>query len=92
LENKKDYGTVMLGCIGKDNYGNRIYESLEKLNVKTILERSETDLSSRCAVGIFKKERTLVPQIRASNKLSLEFVKANIVKFYFLIKECYFSI
>lgn len=80
LEDKKEFGTVMLGCIGKDNYGDKIQNSLEKLNVQTILERSETELSSRCAVGIYLKERTLVPQIRASNKLSLDFIKKNLVK------------
>lgn len=80
LEKDPNHKFGLIGCIGKDNYGEIILENLKKVDVETILEISETELSSRCAVGIVNKERCLVPQIRASNKLSLDFVKNNLTK------------
>jgi adenosine kinase len=43
-----------------------------------ILEVRDDFKSSRCAVGIHNKERCLVPEIRASTMLSLDFVNKNI--------------
>lgn len=68
---------MLLGCIGKDNYGSMITSELQKVNVKPILEIREDLKSSRCGVGICKKERCLVPQIIASTMLSMDFVEAN---------------
>jgi adenosine kinase len=68
---------MLLGCIGNDSYGSKISENLEKVNVKPLLEIREDVLSSRCGVGICKKERCLVPQIRASTMLSMDFVNNN---------------
>jgi len=86
---------MLLGCIGKDNYGTKISENLQKVNVKPLLEIKEDILSSRCGVGICKKERCLVPQIRASTMLSMDFVNANmseINKSELLLVEGYFVI
>lgn len=73
----------MLGCIGNDNYGTKIAEELEKSKVKTVLEKNEKLQSSRCAVGVHLKERCLVPQIRASSQLSMDYVKEKMVTILF---------
>lgn len=86
---------MILGCIGKDYYGRKISENLEKVNVHTLLEISEELKSSRCGVGILNKERCLVPQIRASNMLSMDFVNSNMLeinKSELLLVEGYFVI
>lgn len=86
---------MLLGCIGKDNYGNKISENLQKVNVKPLLETKEDVLSSRCGVGICQKERCLVPQIRASTMLSMDFVNSNMEQINqseLLLVEGYFVI
>lgn len=70
----------MIGCIGKDDYGTKIVEGLKKANVEPILEVSDKEESSRCACGILDNVRCLLPEIRASNKLSFDFIKNNIEK------------
>ena len=86
---------MLLGCIGSDNYGKKIEENLKAVNVEPLTEvRSDVE-SSRCGVGIYKKERCLVPQIRASNMLSMDFVEKNlqaISKCDILLIEGYFVI
>ena len=69
---------MLLGCIGGDNYGQKISEALNSAGVKPILEVREDLKSSRCAVGIHLKERCLMPEIRASTMLSMDFVKSNL--------------
>merc|ERR1712032_1723284 len=67
----------------------------QKVNVKPLLEVKEDILSSRCGVGICQKERCLVPQIRASTMLSMDFVDANMAdinKAELLLVEGYFVI
>lgn len=78
LNKSKDFGCMLLGCIGNDNYGNKIQEALNHVGVKPLLEIREDFQSSRCAVGIHLKERCLMPQIRASTMLSTEFVEKNL--------------
>ena len=86
---------MLLGCIGKDNYGTKISENLQKVNVKPLLETKDDVLSSRCGVGILDKERCLVPQIRASTMLSMEWVNSNMTSIdqsELLLVEGYFVI
>jgi adenosine kinase len=95
LNGNKDYGCGIIGCIGNDEYGRQILSELLKVNVQTILEVDQKDLSSRCGCGIFKKERCLMPEIRASNKLSMGFIEENletILKADILFVEGYFLI
>lgn len=95
LASDANYKFGIVGCIGKDNYGEILLESLKKVDVETVFELSETELTSRCAVGVVNKERCLVPQIRASNKLSLDFIKnklADILVADILYIEGYFVI
>jgi adenosine kinase len=78
LDGSTGYRCMLLGCIGKDEYGRKIKEELGKANVLSILEEREDVLSSRCAVAVHLKERCLVPEIRASTLLSMEFVEKNL--------------
>ena len=71
---------MLLGCIGNDSYGKKISEALQQANVDPILEMREDMLSSRCAVAVHLKERCLVPEIRASTMLSMDFVDKNLEK------------
>lgn len=93
LNNSKIHKCLLLGCIGNDNYGKLISEELEKSKVKPLLEVRDDMKSSRCAVAIHLKERCLVPQIRASTMLSLDFVNKNmsvILNSNLLLIEGYF--
>lgn len=76
LRGNKNVRCALLGCIGKDEYGNKISNALSNLNVLGLLETHPTKKSSRCGVAIHKKERCLLPEINASNELSLDFVKS----------------
>jgi sugar/nucleoside kinase (ribokinase family) len=79
--NKNPYfGCKLLGCIGNDSYGKTIQGALEKAGVEPLLEISKEHKSSRCACAIFLRERCLMPQIRASTHLSMDFVNKNIDK------------
>jgi adenosine kinase len=71
---------MILGCIGNDTYGKKISEALQQANVEPVLEIREDMLSSRCAVAVHLKERCLVPEIRASTMLSMDFVEKNLEK------------
>lgn len=98
LTGQKDYACGIIGCIGKDEYGDVLLKELAKVNVHTFLEITDKDLTSRCGCGIYKKERCLMPEIRASNKLSTSYINNNLEKIlessiifiegYFLI-ECW---
>ncbi len=90
-----DVGCMMIGCVGKDNYGDIIKKELNKVNVDIIFEECETDKTSRCACGIVDNIRCLLPQVRASSKLSKSFVDGNlekILKAEILFVEGYFLI
>ena len=82
LTGQKDYSCGIIGCIGKDDYGDMLLKELAKVNVQTFLEITEKDLTSRCGCGIYKKERCLMPEIRASNKLSSDYINKNLSKSY----------
>ena len=69
---------MLLGCIGSDSYGKMLTEALREVNVEPVLEKKEDILTSRCAVAVHLKERCLIPEIRASTMLSMEFVQQNL--------------
>ena len=95
---KKNFKLTMLGCVGDDKYGKKILEALKQNDIVPLLQTAKGIQTSRCGVGIYKKERCLVPQILASNKLTKEFVQehmkeilnhdALVIEAYFL-QECY---
>lgn len=80
MKGSKDYGCILLGCVGNDEYGRKLKSELEKVHVRSILETNEVKPTSRCGAAIFKKERCLIPQIMASGFLSDEFVNQNKVQ------------
>lgn len=71
---------TMLGCTGDDEYRNKIIESLQKSGVTPLLEINKSEETSRCGVGINEKERCLISLIKASNKISQEFIDNNMKK------------
>ena len=92
---KRQYHLTMLGCVGNDSYKDKITEALKEAGVNPLLQANDKMNSSRCAVGIYKKERCLVPEIKASNTLGEEFVEENmkkILKNDALLVEGYFIV
>jgi len=95
---KNNFKLTMLGCVGDDKYGKKICDALKENDVVPLLQNVKNIQTSRCGVGIYKKERCLVPQILASNKLTKNFVEENmneilnhdclLVEAYFL-QECF---
>lgn len=95
LNNSNGYGCKMIGCIGNDKYGEKIVSQLKKVNVDLLFEVNEKESTSRCACGITGKARSLVPEIKASNKLSLSYVQSkinDILSCEILLIEGYFII
>ena len=94
----KNFKLTMLGCVGDDKYGEKILDALKENSIIPLIQKAEGVQTSRCGVGIYKKDRCLVPQILASNKLTKEFVQehmkeilnhdALVIEAYFL-QECY---
>ena len=74
---------MLLGCVGNDDYGRKLKNELEKVDVRSVLETNQTTPTSRCGAAIYKKERCLIPQIMASRLLSEEFVNQNKVETVF---------
>lgn len=68
----------MLGCVGDDIYSHKIINSLKDSGVVPLLQQLPKEETSRCGVGIYKKERCLVTELRASKKLSEKFIQENI--------------
>ena len=93
-ENSKNlFKLTMLGCVGNDLYKDKVENALKLNGVIPLLQVIPNVETSRCAVGVYKKERCLVPQIRASNNLSEEFIKNNEDKIFendILLIEGYF--
>ena len=77
---RKNYKISMLGSVGDDLYKNKIMLSLEDIGVNPILEILQGDKTSRCGVGIYKKEKLFVTQLRASKRLSSKFIEDNLDK------------
>ena len=92
-QNRGHYSIIMLGATGQDGYRDKIINALKLSGVKDLLQAIPNMETSRCGVGIYKKERCLLPQIRASNCLTEEFVSENqniIIQNDVLLIEGYF--
>lgn len=76
--NRNKFKLTMLGCVGEDMYKNKILNALRDANVNPLLQTLPNEKTSRCGAGIYKKERLLVTQLRASKKLSEEFIDQNL--------------
>ena len=73
-----NFKVSMVGSIGDDPYKDKILNALKELGVNPIFEVLKNDKTSRCAVGIYKKEKTFATQLMASKRLSEEFVDQHI--------------
>lgn len=71
------FSLTMLGAVGEDKYKEKIMNALKMAGVTPLLQEIQNSETSRCGVAIYKKERCLLPQIRASNCLSMDFIKKN---------------
>ena len=92
-QTSKLFKITMLGATGKDNYREKIINAFSLSGVNYLLECIPEEETSRCGVGIIKKERCLLPEIRASNKISEKFIKEHrdeIYKYDALLIEGYF--
>ena len=92
-DNARFFKVTMLGATGKDNYRDKIINAFNKSGVNHILQIIPNLQTSRCGVGIHQKERCLLPEIRASNCLTEEFVNEHldeIMKHDALLIEGYF--
>ena len=76
--NKNKFKITMMGCAGDDLYKTKVSNALKELNVNALFEILPGEKTSRCGVGIYRKERFLITQLRASKKLSEEFIQQNI--------------
>ena len=76
-DRRKKFKVSMLGSIGDDAYQKKIFYALKEIGVNPILEILKDDKTSRCGVGIFKKEKCFVTQLRASKRLSELFLENN---------------
>ena len=76
--NKGKFKITMMGCAGDDVYKQKVLNALKELNVNALFEILPGEKTSRCGVGIYRKERFLITQLRASKKLSEEFIQKNI--------------
>jgi adenosine kinase len=93
LKNNENYKCAMLGSVGNDTNGKRIIELLNSQNILTLLEIQNNKISGRCAVGIYNKERCLMPEINASEDLTLNFIESmenEINHHEYLLVEGYF--
>ena len=89
----KNYKLTMLGSVGDDIYKDKVINALKIYGVNPLLQIIPNMHTSRCAIGLNKKERCLVTDIRASNFLTENFIKENaqeILSHDALIIERYF--
>jgi adenosine kinase len=71
----------MLGAVGNDIYKDKIINSLKEAKVEHMLEILQ-EKTSRCGVGIYKRDRCLVPDIQASKNISKEFIEEKLESIY----------
>ena len=72
--NAGKFKLTMLGAVGNDIFKDKIINSLKEAKVEPLLETIKKK-TSICGVGIYKKERCLVPDIQASKYLSKDFIE-----------------
>ena len=75
------YHITMLGAVGNDIYKDKIINSLKEAKVEPMLEILQ-EKTSRCGVGIYKRDRCLVPDIQASKNISKEFIEEKLESIY----------
>lgn len=68
--------TVYVGCIGEDRYGEILKDAAEKQGVEMVLEKTSAAPTGTCACAIVGKERSLLANLGASNRLSAAHMKS----------------
>lgn len=76
--NRKLFKVSMLGSVGDDLYKVKIENALKDIGVNPILQILPGDKTSRCGVGVYNKEKLFVTQLRASKRLSEEFIEEHL--------------
>lgn len=66
-----------MGCIGSDEYANKLKESMQSYGVKGIYQIDEATPTGTCACLIDNKERSLVANISAANNFKIDFLREN---------------
>lgn len=72
--NQGKFKFTLLGCVGDDLYKEKILNSLRLSGVIPLFQESKDVKSSRCAIGIYKKERYSAMELLASKNLSDNFI------------------
>ena len=76
--NKKNkFKITFMGSAGDDLYKLKVFNALNELGIIPLFQVLPGEKTSRCGVGIYRKERFLITQLRASKKLSEEFIEQN---------------
>lgn len=68
----------MIGSLGDDLYKDKIIKELEEFGVNPMFGVLKADKTSRCCVCIYQKEKLFATQIRASKRLSEEFIEQHL--------------
>jgi len=76
--NRDKFKVSMIGSIGDVSYKDKIIGELKDIGVNPIFEVLKDDKTSRCGVGIYKKEKLFATQIRASKRLSEKFIDEHV--------------
>jgi len=69
---KKPQATTFIGCIGKDDYGNKLKANLEGHGVKTAYCIDDKEATGTCAALINGKNRSLCANLAAANCYKFE--------------------
>jgi adenosine kinase len=75
---QKNNATSYMGCIGKDEYGEKLAEACKADGVNAVYMIDESVPTGTCATCICDKERSLVTNLSAANNYKIDHMKANI--------------
>ena len=75
-----------MGAVGNDIYKDKIINSLKEAKVEPMLEILQ-EKTSRCGVGIYKRDRCLVPDIQASKNISKEFIEEKLENCWLVLES-----
>jgi adenosine kinase len=73
---QKNNATSYMGCIGKDEFGEKLQEACKTDGVNALYLIDEA-ATGTCATCILDKERTLVTNLSAANNYKVDHLKAN---------------
>jgi adenosine kinase len=74
---QKNNATSYMGCVGKDDYGEKLKEACKKDGVNVLYLEDESTPTGTCATCIVDKERSLCTNLAAANNYKVDHLKAN---------------